>query len=119
METIKNGDYLIIRTNEPMIGFIERFGDGLLSTDDVEPEDYVARVLEVIDSGNYLVYIASVGYRCVINSSEIVSFASEEQLTDEDKKEVKPLGSSLPEHILNFKLLSFENFSANLSSTSF
>jgi len=95
METIKNGDYLIIRTNEPMIGFIERFGDGLLSTDDVEPEDYVARVLEVIDSGNYLVYIASVGYRCVINSSEIVSYASEEQLTDEDKKEVKPLFSFL------------------------
>ena len=96
METIKKGDYLVIRTNEPMIGFIERFGYGL-STDDVKPEDYVARVLEVIDSGNYLVYIASVGYRCVINSSEIVSFASEEQLTDEDKKEVKTLFSFLAE----------------------
>jgi hypothetical protein len=94
METIKKGDYLVIRTNEPMIGFIERFGYGL-STDDVEPEDYVARVQEVIGFENYLVYIASVGYRCVINSSEIVSFASEEQLTDEDKKEVKPLFSFL------------------------
>jgi hypothetical protein len=97
METIKNGDYLIIRTNEPMIGFIERFGDGLLSTDDVEPEDYVARVQEVIDSESYLVYIASVGYRCVINSSEIVSFASEDQLTDDDKKNVEPLFSFLAE----------------------
>lgn len=96
METIKNGDYLVIRTNEPMIGFIERFGYGL-STDDVKPEDYVARVLEVIDSGNYLVYIASVGYRCIVGSSEVVGFASEDQLTDDDKKDVEPLFSFLAE----------------------
>lgn len=95
METIKNGDYLVIRTNEPMIGFIERFGYGL-STDDVKPEDYVARVLEVIDSGNYLVYIASVGYRCIVGSSEVVGFASEDQ-TDDDKKDVEPLFSFLAE----------------------
>ena len=96
MEKIKKGDYLIIRTNEPMIGFIERFGYGL-DIDDVEPEDYVARVQQVIDSENYLVYIASVGYRCIVGSSEIVGIASEEQLTDEDKKEEKSLFSFLDE----------------------
>jgi len=96
MEKIKKGDYLIIRTNEPMIGFIERFGYGL-DINDVEPEDYVARVQQVIDSENYLVYIASVGYRCIVGSSEIVGIASEEQLTDEDKKEEKSLLSFLDE----------------------
>ena len=95
METIKNGDYLIVRTNEPMIGFIERFGYGLST--DVEPEDYVARVLEVIESENYLVYIASAGYRCIVGSSEIVGFASEDQLTDDDKKDAEPLFSFLAE----------------------
>ena len=96
MKKIKKGDYLIVRTNEPMIGFIERFGYGL-STDDVEPEDYVARVQQIIDSNNFLVYIASVGYRCIVSSSEVVGFASEEQLTDEDKKEEKSLFSFLAE----------------------
>lgn len=96
METIKKGDYLIARTNEPMIGFIERFGYGL-STDDIEPEDYVARVLEVIDSENYLVYIASAGYRCIVGSSEIVGFASEDQLTDEDRQDSKTLFPFLAE----------------------
>lgn len=79
-----------------MIGLIERFGYGL-STDDVEPEDYVARVQQVIDSNNLLVYIASVGYRCIVDSSEIVGIASEDQLTDEDKKEEKSLFSFLAE----------------------
>lgn len=96
MEKIKKGDYLVIRTNEPIIGFIERFGYGM-DVDDVEPEDFIARVLEVIDKENYLVYIASVGYRCVIGSSEIVSFAEEEQLTEDDKREFKPLFSFLTE----------------------
>lgn len=96
MEIIKKGDYLVIRTNEPIIGFIERFGYGL-EVDDVEPEDFVARVLEVIDKENYLVYIASVGYRCVIGSSEIVGLASEDQLTEDDKREYKPLFSFLNE----------------------
>ena len=96
MEKIKKGDYLIVRTNEPMIGFIERFGYGL-DIDNVEPEDYVARVQEVIDSNNYLVYIASAGYRCIVDSSEIVGFASEDQLTDEDKQDAKTLFSFLDE----------------------
>lgn len=96
MKKIKKGDYLIVRTDEPMIGFIERFGYGL-STDDVEPEDYVARVQQVIDSENYLVYIASVGYRCIVGSSEIVGIASEDQLTDDDRKEEKSLFSFLDE----------------------
>ena len=96
MEKIKKGDYLVIRTNEPIIGFIERFGYGM-EVDDVEPEDYVARVQQIIDSNNFLVYIASVGYRCIVSSSEVVGFASEEQLTDEDKKEEKSLFSFLAE----------------------
>ena len=94
MDKIKKGDYLIIKTNEPVVGFIERFGYGL-SSEDVEPEDYVARVQQIIDSNNFLVYIASVGYRCIVSSSEVVGFASEEQLTDEDKKEEKSLFSFL------------------------
>lgn len=96
MEKIKKGDYLVIRTNEPIIGFIERFGYGL-SSEDVEPEEYIARVQEVIDSENYLVYIASVGYRCVIGASEIVGLASEDQLTEDDKRVYKPLFSFLSE----------------------
>lgn len=96
MDKIKKCDYLIIRTNEPTVGFIERFGYGL-STDGIEPEEYIARVQEVIDSENYLVYIASVGYRCIIDSSEIIGFASVDQLTDEDKKEPKPLFPFLSE----------------------
>jgi hypothetical protein len=94
VDKIKKGDYLIIKTNEPVVGFIERFGYGL-SSEDVEPEDYVARVQQIIDSNNFLVYIASVGYRCIVSSSEVVGFASEEQLTDEDKKEEKSLFSFL------------------------
>lgn len=100
MEKIKKGDYLVIRTNEPIIGFIERFGYGM-EVDDVEPEDFIARVLEVIDKENYLVYIASVGYRCVIGSSEIVGLASDNQLTEDDKREYKPLFAFLtePKHV--------------------
>lgn len=94
METYKKGDYLAIRTNQPAIGFIERFGHGL-STDNVEPEDYIARVKEVIDSENYFVYIPSVGYRCIIDSSEIVGKVSESELAAEDKKEEHPLFSFL------------------------
>ncbi len=70
MEKIKKGDYLIVRTNEPMIGFIERFGYGL-DIDNVEPEDYVARVQEVIDSNNYLVYIASAGSAALLTHQRL------------------------------------------------
>lgn len=90
METYKKGDYLAIRTNQPVIGFIERFGHGL-STDNVEPEDYIARVKEVIDSENYFVYIPSVGYRCIMGLSEIVGKVSESELAAEDKEEEKSI----------------------------
>ena len=84
METYKKGDYIAIITNEPMVHFIEMFGDGL-DTDDVEEQKYIARIKNVIDAGNYFVYIPSAGYRCIINSSEILRKVSEEELTDDDK----------------------------------
>lgn len=86
METFKKGDYIAIRTNQPAVGFIERFGYGL-STDNIEPDDYIAHVKDVIDCDNYFVYIPSVGYRCIIDRSEIVGKVSENELSDEDRDE--------------------------------
>lgn len=41
MKKYKKGDYIVVMTNQPDIHFIEMFGHGL-STDDVEPSEYVA-----------------------------------------------------------------------------
>ena len=86
MAVYKKGDYLAIRTNQPAVGFIERFGHGL-RTDHIEADDYIARVKDIIDSENYFVYIPSVGYRCIIDTSEIVGKVSEDELKDEDRRE--------------------------------
>ena len=88
METYKKGDYIAITTNEPMVHFIEMFGDGL-DTDDVEMEEYIARIKNVIDADNYFVYIPSAGYRCIINSSEILRKVSVEELSDDEKDDEK------------------------------
>ena len=99
METYKKGDYIAVLTNEPMVHFIEMFGDGI-DTDDVEEQEYIARIKNVIDAGNYFVYIPSAGYRCIINSSEILRKVSEEELTDEDKDDEKDsFFSSVPRYV--------------------
>jgi len=56
MDTYKKGDYIAVMTNQPDIHFIEMFGHGL-STDDIEPSEYVAKIRSVIDDDNYLIFI--------------------------------------------------------------
>lgn len=98
MEAYKKGDYIAIITNEPMVHFIEMFGDGLDT--DVEEQEYIARIKNVIDADNYFVYIPSAGYRCIINSSEILRKVPEEELTDEDKDDEKDsFFSSVPRYV--------------------
>ena len=83
MKKYKKGDYIAVMTNQPDIHFIEMFGHGL-STDDVEPSEYVAKIRSVIDDDNYLIFIVHpTTYRCVVSSSEIIRKMSDEELTAE------------------------------------
>ena len=83
MDTYKKGDYIAVMTNQPDIHFIEMFGHGL-STDDIEPSEYVAKIRSVIDDDNYLIFIVHpTCYRCVVDSSEIIRKMSDEELTTE------------------------------------
>ena len=87
MNTYKKGDYIAVMTNQPDIHFIEMFGHGL-STDDIEPSEYVAKIRSVIDDDNYLIFIVHpTTYRCVVSSSEIIRKMSDEELTAEMREE--------------------------------
>ena len=83
MEKYKKGDYIAVKTNQPDVHYIEMFGHGL-STDKVEPSEYVAKIRSVIDDNNYLIFIVHpTTYRCVVSDSEIIRKISDEELTAE------------------------------------
>ena len=86
MEKYKKGDYIAVMTNQPDIHFIEMFGHGL-STDNVEPSEYVAIIRNVIDDDNYLIFIVHpTTYRCVVSGSEIIRKMSDDELSEEIRK---------------------------------
>ena len=86
MEKYKKGDYIAVMTNQPDIHFIEMFGHGL-STDNVEPSEYVAKIKSVIDDDNYLIFIVHpTTYRCVVSGSEIIRKISDEELSKKIRK---------------------------------
>lgn len=83
MEKYKKGDYIAVMTNQPDIHVLEMFGHGL-SSDEVEPSEYVAKIRSVIDDDNYLVFIVHpTTYRCVVSGSEIIRKLSNEDLSAE------------------------------------
>ena len=83
MASYKKGDYIAVKTNQPDIHFMEMFGHEI-STDDIEPSEYVAKIRSVIDDDNYLIFIVHpTCYRCVVDSSEIIRKMSDEELTAE------------------------------------
>ena len=83
MEKYKKGDYIAVMTNQPDIHFIEMFGHGL-SIDDVEPSEYFAKIRNIIDDDNYLIFIVHpTTYRCVVSGSEIIRKMSDEELSEE------------------------------------
>lgn len=93
METYKKGDYIAINTSQPTVHFIEMFGHGL-DIDNVEPEEYIAIIKSVVDSANYFVFIPSIGYRCIINISEVLRKVPEDELEDDDKENGRFLDST-------------------------
>lgn len=83
MKNYKKGDYIAVMTNQPDIHLIEMFGHGL-STDNIEPSEYVAKIRNVIDDDNYLIFIVHpTTYRCVVSGSEIIRKISDEELSEE------------------------------------
>jgi hypothetical protein len=83
MATYKKGDYIAVMTNQPDVHFIEMFGHGV-STDNVEPSEYVAKIRNVIDDDNYLIFIVHpTTYRCVVSGSEIIRTISDDELSEE------------------------------------
>ena len=86
MEKYKKGDYITVKTNQPDIHFIEMFGHGL-STENIEPSEYVAKIRNVIDDDNYLIFIVHpTTYRCVVSGSEIIRKMSDKELSKKIRK---------------------------------
>ena len=86
MEKYKKGDYIAVMTNQPDIHLIEMFGHGL-STDNIEPSEYVAKIKSVIDDDNYLIFIVHpTTYRCVVSGSEIIRKMSDNELSQKIRK---------------------------------
>ena len=80
----KKGDYIKVSTNQPVV-HISMVVDYDLSSENVAPSEYTARVISVIGNDEaFLIYIPSVGFRCVVDSSEVLRRVSEEELTDEE-----------------------------------
>jgi len=82
--TYKKGDYIKVLTNQPVV-HISMVVDYNLNSEDVAPSEYTARVISVIDNDEaFLIYIPSVGFRCVVDASEVLRRVSEEELTDDE-----------------------------------
>jgi hypothetical protein len=57
-----------------------------LKSEEVAPSEYVAKIKSVIGNDEaYLIYIPSIGFRCVVDASEVLREVAEEELSDEDK----------------------------------
>ena len=87
MEKYKKGDYIVVKTNQPDVHFNWMWNCGLMN-EDIEPSEYIAKVRSVIGDGDaYLIFIPSIGFRCVVDSSEVLRSVSEKELSDDDKEE--------------------------------
>jgi hypothetical protein len=87
MEKYKKDDYIVVRTNHPDVHASWMVNSGLTS-EDIEPSEYVAKIKSVIGDGeSYLVYIPSIGFRCVVDVSEVLRRVSEEEQSDDEKGE--------------------------------
>lgn len=80
----KKGDYIKVSTNQPIV-HISMVVDYDLNSEDVAPSEYTARVISVIGNDEaYLIYISSIGFRCVVDASEVLRRVSEKELTDDE-----------------------------------
>ena len=85
MNTYKKGEYISVLTNQPQVYF-SRVANSGLKPSDIEPEEYVAKVKSVIGNGDaYFVFIPSIGFRCVVDKSEVLASVSEDELTDDER----------------------------------
>ena len=83
--TYKKGDYIAVITNQPEMHF-RWIVDSILSGEEIEPEEYTAKIKSVIGNHEaYLVFIPSIGFRCVVNASEVLRRVSEDEMTDEER----------------------------------
>lgn len=83
--TYKKGDYIRVMTNQPEIHFGWIFDCGM-SSEGVEPSEYTAKIKSVIGDGEaYNVFIPSIGFRCVVDASEVLRRVPEGELTDDER----------------------------------
>ena len=87
MDKFKKGDYILVKTNQANVHVSWMVNSGLTS-EEIEPSEYVAKIRSVIGDGEaYLIFIPSIGFRCVVNSSEVLRRVSDKELSDDDKEE--------------------------------
>ena len=85
MEKYKKGDYIAVKTNQPDVHASWMVNSGMTS-EDIEPSEYIAKVKSVIGDGeSYLIYIPSIGFRCVVDVSEVLRRVSDDELTDDER----------------------------------
>lgn len=85
MDKFKKGDYILVKTNQANVHVSWMVNSGLTS-EEIEPSEYVAKIRSVIGDGEaYLIFIPSIGFRCVVNSSEVLRRMHEDELTDDER----------------------------------
>ena len=83
--TYKKGDYIVVKTNQPDVHASWMVNSGLTS-EDIEASEYTAKIKSVISDGEaYLIFIPSIGFRCVVDVSEVIRRMSEDEMTDEER----------------------------------
>lgn len=81
----KKGDYISVMTNQPEVHFSWMVDCGMKS-EDVKPSEYVAKIKSVIGDGEaYFIFIPSIGFRCVVDASEVLRRVPEDELTDDER----------------------------------
>lgn len=81
----KKGDYIEVMTNQPEVHFSWMVDCGMES-EDVKPSEYIAKIKSVIGDGEaYFIFIPSIGFRCVVDASEVLRRVPEDELTDDER----------------------------------
>jgi hypothetical protein len=81
----KKGDFVAVMTNQPEVHFSWMVDCGMKS-EDVKPSEYVAKIKSVIgDCEAYFIFIPNVGFRCVVDASEVLRRVPEDELTDDER----------------------------------
>jgi len=79
------GDFVAVMTNQPEVHFSWMVDCGMES-EDVKPSEYIAKIKSVIGDGEaYFIFIPSIGFRCVVDASEVLRRVSEDELTDDER----------------------------------